>query len=588
MIVPMKKIFIIVRAAESTSVLDRIADMGVLHVNHLNPPQGSNLETLRENISLLEQAVGIIQSEMTTDVKDVMANPEDPLVSAQEIFDLKHQNKMLQEEISRLAGEISHWAKWGDFSPEDIAELAKKNLMVRLYLIKPDQMKKIPADAIVRELFREGPYVGCAVISTIPLSLPFPDAGLPAYSLSKLNDLLNDARQKIDVNSNRIRQACSGIDAMKKLRVRLFKELELEEAVSGMGKFGPLTVFSGYAPIDKVDTLAESAARQRWGFFATEPDEEEAVPTQLVNNRLVNIMQPLFRFIELVPGYRELDMSPIFFIFFSLFVALLVNDLGYGLVVFSLTFFAQRKWGKLLSDQTLFHFFYFLSGATALMGVLSGTFFGQAWLPDWVHPVIPALRDDTSVQMLCFFIGATHLTIGHLWQMVLKWPRVNMLVDLGWISIIWCSVFVANTLILGKPLAWFVVYLFAFGTILILFFTETQKSLLRNFGEGLGNYLLNVMNNFTDVVSYIRLFAVGLAGVSVADAFNRMAAGIGFDGVFSALIAIFIILFGHSLNILLSPMSILVHGVRLNVLEFSNHVDVKWSGVMYNPLRKGE
>ena len=129
MIVPMKKIFIIVRAAESTSVLDRIADMGVLHVNHLNPPQGSNLETLRENISLLEQAVGIIQSEMTNDVKDVMANPEDPLVSAQEIFDLKHQNKMLQEEISRLAGEISHWAKWGDFSPEDIAELAKKNLI---------------------------------------------------------------------------------------------------------------------------------------------------------------------------------------------------------------------------------------------------------------------------------------------------------------------------------------------------------------------------------------------------------------------------------------------------------------------------
>lgn len=588
MIVPMKKIFIIVRAAESASVLDRIADMGVLHVNHLNPPQGSNLETLRENITLLEQAVGIIQSESTNDFKDIVVNGTDPLLLAQEVFDLKHQNKMLQEEISRLAGEISHWTKWGDFSPGDIAELSKKGLMVRLYLIKPDQMKKIPADAIVRELFREGPYVGCAVITTHPLTLPFPDAGLPAYSLSQLNGLLNDARRKIDVNINRIRQACSGIDDMKKLRIGFLKELELEEAVSGMGQFGPLTVFAGYAPIDKVDTLAKSAADQRWGFFATEPDEEETVPTLLVNNRLVNIMQPLFRFIELVPGYRELDMSPIFFIFFSLFVALLVNDLGYGLVVFSLTFFAQRKWGKLLSDQTLFHFFYFLSGATALMGVLSGTFFGQAWLPNWVHPVIPALRDNTSVEMLCFFIGATHLTIGHLWQMVLKWPRLNMLVDLGWLSIIWCSVFVANTLILGKPLAWFVVYLFAFGTLLILFFTETQKSLLRNFGEGLGNYLLNVMNNFTDVVSYIRLFAVGLAGVSVADAFNRMAAGIGFDGVFSALIAIFIILFGHSLNILLSPMSILVHGVRLNVLEFSNHVDVKWSGVMYNPLRKGE
>lgn len=177
--------------------------MGVLHVNHLNPPQGSNLETLRENIALLEQTVGIIQSESANDFKDIAANEKDPLLLAQEVFDLNHQNKMLQEEMSRLAGEISHWAKWGDFSPGDVAELAKKNLMVRLYLIKPEQMKKIPVDAILRELFREGPYVGCAVISTEPLSLPFPDAGLPAYSLSQLNDLLNDARQKINVNINR-------------------------------------------------------------------------------------------------------------------------------------------------------------------------------------------------------------------------------------------------------------------------------------------------------------------------------------------------------------------------------------------------
>jgi V/A-type H+-transporting ATPase subunit I len=241
-----------------------------------------------------------------------------------------------------------------------------------------------------------------------------------------------------------------------------------------------------------------------------------------------------------------------------------------------------------VSDHTVFHLFYFLSAATAAMGVLSGTYFGQAWLPSLVQPVIPALRNDTDVQMLCFLIGATHLTIGHLWQLALKWPRLHLLVDIGWIAILWCSVFVANTLILGKPLSPYILYVFIFGTCLILFFTQTQKSLARNFGEGLGNYVLNLMNNFTDVVSYIRLFAVGLAGVSVADAFNRMAVGVGFDGIIPAFFAAFILLFGHSLNIILSPMSILVHGVRLNVLEFSNHVDVKWSGIGYKPLKKGD
>jgi V/A-type H+/Na+-transporting ATPase subunit I len=587
MIVPMKKIFIIVRASESSSALDRIADMGVLHVNHLTPPQGSNLERLREDIALLDQAIGIIQTEGKNSIQKTFMKIENPLNLAQEVFDLKHQNKMLQEEASRVTGEIIQWSKWGNFIPWDVVHLSQKNLSVRLYQITSKQISQIPREAIVHEIFREGSYVGCAVISKTPLTLPFSDVGLPAMSLEKFNEQLTEVKGKIQQNIAKISEAEAGLGTLHKYRIHLWKELELEETISGMGKYGPLAVFAGFAPADQVETLQKEAMHEHWGLTAVEPDEDEPVPTMLVNNRLVNLMRPLFQFIELVPGYRELDMSPVFFLFFSLFVALLVNDLGYGLVFFGLTAWAHHKWHKKIADHNIFYMFYFLSVVTSIMGILSGTFFGQGWLPSWVHPVIPALRNDTDVQMLCFMIGATHLTIGHIWQMSLKWPALDFLVDLGWISILWCSVLIASTLILGKPLSPIVFYLFGFGTAMILFFTQTKKGFLKNFGEGLGNYVLNLMNNFTDVVSYIRLFAVGLAGVSVAEAFNLMAAGIGFDGVMSALVATFILLFGHTLNIILSPMSILVHGVRLNVLEFSAHVDVKWSGVMYKPLRKG-
>lgn len=588
MIVPMKKVFIVVREKEAESTLERIAALGVLHVGHLNPPQGSQLEKLKEKVTLIEQAIGILQSEGAAKTPGNATDNDDPLTVAGQIFELKHKNKILQEEASALLGEITHWEKWGDFSPQSIADLSGKKLTFRLYLLKQEELAQIPEDAITRIVFREGPLSGCAVVASGALDLPFPDAGMTSASLSELRSRLEQARMRIEENTNQIRTAHRHIPSLHYLKDSLLKDLELAEAVAGMGKYGPLSVISGFMPQDHIQALRNEAEEHQWGFLATTPEEGDEVPTLLANNRLINIMKPLFRFIELVPGYRELDMSPVFFIFFSLFVALLVNDFGYGVVFFALTGFAHKKWGKSVADHTVFHLFYFLSAVTAVMGILSGTYFGQAWLPAWVQPVIPALRNDTEVQMLCFLIGATHLTIGHIWQMVLKWPSLELLVDVGWVAILWCSVFVANTLILGKPLSPYILYIFIFGTCMILFFTQTQKSLLRNFGEGLGNYFLNVMNNFTDVVSYIRLFAVGLAGVSVADAFNRMAAGIGFDGIITALIAAFILLFGHALNIILSPMSILVHGVRLNVLEFSAHVDVKWSGVMYKPLRKGE
>ena len=96
---------------------------------------------------------------------------------------------------------------------------------------------------------------------------------------------------------------------------------------------------------------------------------------------------------------------------------------------------------------------------------------------------------------------------------------------------------------------------------------------------------MHIVNSFTDVVSYIRLFAVGAATVAVADAFNQMASGVGGNSIVAGFAAALILLFGHTLNILLGAMAILVHGVRLNVLEFSSHLNMEWSGMEYSPFK---
>ena len=143
----------------------------------------------------------------------------------------------------------------------------------------------------------------------------------------------------------------------------------------------------------------------------------------------------------------------------------------------------------------------------------------------------------------------------------------------------------AKTLILGDIFPFFGKWLFIAGSLLVVIFTNPVKNVAKGIASGFGNLALNIVNSFTDVVSYIRIFAVGLATVAIADAFNKMALDVGFSTILTSVASSLILLLGHALNVMLAPLSILVHGVRLNVLEFSGHLDVTWSGTPYKPLK---
>jgi V/A-type H+-transporting ATPase subunit I len=251
-----------------------------------------------------------------------------------------------------------------------------------------------------------------------------------------------------------------------------------------------------------------------------------------------------------------------------------------------LTFAAEKKLGGKVRDKSIFSLVYVLSGCAIVWGVLSGTFFGQAWLPQWVKPVLPQLRQDKSVIVLCFFIGAVHMTIGHTWRAILKSPALTALCDIGWTLIIWGAYFLAGYLVLDNAFPQFAKWLFIAGSVLVVFFTDPSRGILKGAPGGLGNLALNFMNNITDVISYVRLFAVGLASLAIADSFNAIASDIGLGSFGKSIVTALIAVFGQLLNVVLGPISVLVHGVRLNVLEFCSHVDIKWTGFLYKPLKE--
>ena len=187
---------------------------------------------------------------------------------------------------------------------------------------------------------------------------------------------------------------------------------------------------------------------------------------------------------------------------------------------------------------------------------------------------------------MCFVIGVIQLSIAHFIKAFRIINTFRALAEAGWVLILWGLFFTAGTLVLAKPFPAFGGYLLMAGVALVLLFSNPQKNIIKGILVSLGTIPLRIISSFSDVVSYLRLFAVGYASLVLANTFNNMAMQIGFNNVLSGLGAAFIMFFGHTLNIVLGLMAVIVHGIRLNMLEFSGQMDMEWSGREYDPFRE--
>lgn len=588
MIVPMKKAVIIAQSKDAEAAVKKLRSLGVVHVEHIQEPKSKDISAIHEDIAIIDEAFGIL-SGFAHKKEGEQPHPgkhPDFRGLSRHIIDLYKRLSQLREHSRHLENSIEQYSAWGDFEPQKISFLAEKNIFVRLYQIPQSQIKGLPVNVIVKIVSISKGFANAVVVSQEKTGMPFKEIVLPKASLKDMRGRKARDAQIIRQIEEDIAGHARYMDFLLDAKRLLEKDLRFHKAVKGMGSAGGISYLAGYIPHDSAGLLSGAAKKESWGIIIDNPSGEDNVPTFIRNPKWVSLISPLFKVLEIVPGYNELDISLWFLVFFSIFFGILIGDAGYGSLFLGLTAFAHAKFGKRLKDVSMFTLFYILSSCAVIWGVLSGTFFGQEWLPRWIRPLMPALRDDKTVQTICFFLGALHLSIAHIWRAILKAPSLAALADIGWVNIIWASFYIAKTLILGEALPGFVKFFLIAGPALVILFSAPNKNILKGVGEGLGNFLLSVMNCFTDVVSYIRLFAVGLATVAVADSFNKMAMGIGFGNIFAGVATVIVLILGHALNTVLGPMSVLVHGVRLNVLEFCGHADVKWSGFSYKPLKE--
>jgi len=547
MIVKMQHLDLVCVAGDRDATLKRLRDVGAVHLD-LSSAQGAAVEAAKGDAADAETAVRIV-------LKARKDTGEPALVgslfsaSVPEILALQAKADELKGEAESIARDIAKYEPYGDFDPA----LAKKLLDLGIDLES------------VAEL---------------------PDP-LPAKRLSEMRADLARAEREIA----EIEKSLSQVD--ENVIVADFPGLgdriAFEAARELMSSRGAVACVSGWIPVSQVENLRAHAREAAWGVLLRDPAEGEIPPTLVEPPKMFRPMKALFDGLGIAPAYTEADVSVPFMCYFSLFFAMLVGDGAYGAIFLAGTLAMRKKLPK--SWFTLLAVF---SSATVLWGLLSNTWFGAGIPACASWPTVKWLADPSyhNMMLLCFTIGVSHLMLARVWNGICRFPDSTAVAEFGWAGVLLFMYLVTNSIVgifSGIPQWGF----WVLGASLVAVFGFSVKpSELKTRGAELGMLPLNIMSALGDIISYVRLFAVGLASVKVAENFNSMATGLvaGADAVWLkalmsvAMVAILVV--GHALNLAMAGLSILVHAVRLNTLEFSNHKGVSWSGYAFRPFRR--
>ena len=605
MIVPMLRLTLLCAAKERLAALGALRALGCVHVA-LDVRDGEGIRRAAAQVAAAEQALRALDAAAkdgsfvfkpdaaspvaAMDFPALLAAARDPArpASAAEVNRLAELATRLNEEAFALSLALRRYAPFGEVDPANLSALAAAGLPVTLFKAPQKTAETFGPAAYLFNTeagFTYGAWVSADPLPAACEALPPPElptremrarAVEAAARAAAVKALLADCGA---LRPELRREAAAAADA----RVAAEVAANLRDA-------GDVAYLRGYLPARAEETLLGRAKAEGWGVVTEAPDADDPnVPVLLEPPRAFRAIGVVFKGLGILPGYTEGDVSIPFYAFFSLFFAMLVGDAGYGALMLAATLAAAAALWKSPSARPALTVFAVFSLSTILWGVLSGTYFGIAKdaLPDCLRalPTVAWLGSDPNMMFLCFLIGAAHISIARVWNALLLFPGLKAVGEVGWLCVTWGMFAVVCNIVVAwfSAPVWLMAGLVGGGVALILIPLIAD---LRNEGVNIGMLPLNVISAMGDIISYVRLFAVGLASVRVAENFNAMALGLELPFALRVLAVVAILLVGHGLNLAMGALSVLVHAVRLNTLEFSNAKGITWAGQPYVPFRQ--
>ncbi len=586
MIVPMKHVSLLCLGSETEKALQELRALGVLHVK-TRPAAGDSLADAQDAVRKAETALHTLEMRLHHHQETTAEPPTPPENLVDEVLALQQRAHELTEQSHHCHVAIQALLPFGTFDPAAIQELRQKGVYVKLLRVSEPEHLSVPEGIVIQELSHTLKGVYLAAIAEHDFEIDGTLNTLPQRSLKDLQQEEQELRQETERIEAELIALAPHAPALKREWLQRQETLAFRRVHESMDQHGPIASITGFCPAQKAQIISEAAGKHGWALSVRDPDPGEDVPTLLQMPAWVRPIKAVLQMLSILPGYREADISGVFLVFFSIFFAILIGDAGYGILFLVLTLIARAKLPK--APAYPFVLFGILSICTLTWGAITGNWFGipTAALPGPLQSLqLEVLSGEAArnhVIRLCFLIGAIHLTIAHIWNAIALAPSLKALAQIGWIGLVWSMFFTALNMVLGLAYPAFFLPLFIASVLLILLFMTAPRDLKAEWINH-AMFPLSIVNCFVDIVSYIRLFAVGMASLSVAASFNDMAMQIGLARIWTVPLVALILLLGHGLNILLCALGILVHGVRLNTLEFSLHKNIEWKGFAYEPF----
>ena len=606
MITKMKKLTFLVYHKEHEGFLNSLRELGVVHIVEKQQGAADNTE-LQENIRLFNRLAATLKllQNQKHEKNAVIATEGGTATRGMQVLD---EVDALQTEHGKLSQQLQSYAKekevlevWGNFEPTGIQKLKDAGYIIGFYSCSEGNYKEeweTEYNAMIVNRISSKVFFVTVTKAGQEVDLDVEQAKLPAYSLSRLEALYDTTEQAIEGNEKKlVALSETDIPSLKAALKELQSQIEFSKVVlsSEQTAGDKLMLIEGWAPAySKVEIEAYLNDAHVY-YEITDPMPGDNVPIRLNNKGFFAWFEPICK-LYMLPKYNELDLTPFFAPFFMVFFGLCLGDSGYGLFLF-LGATAYRLLAKKVtpSMKSIISLIQVLSASTFFCGLLTGTFFGaNIYDLDW--PIVQRLKhavlmDNNDMFRLSLILGVIQILFGMVLKAVnqtIQFGFKYAIATIGWIILLVStavSALFSSSELLSMGGTAYKVVLCISGAMIFLFNTP-GKNIFMNIGLGLWDSYNMVTGLLGDVLSYVRLFALGLSGGILAGVFNSLAVGMSPDNVIAGpIVMVLIFVIGHAINMFMNVLGAMVHPMRLTFVEFFKNSGYEGGGKEYKPFK---
>ena len=603
MITPMTKLTMLIYHRDYNQFLNELREHGVVHVHAKKQTlQDENMKAKMAEMKHVSNTIKLLEKDNKStsqqDNKSIDLNNAELLAFIDSKF---AEIDSIQQQIASLQKEDSAYNVWGNFPEEDIKKIQSNNWDLRFFSVpnsKYDEKWEQEFNAFLINEISGFKYFTTLTAKGKEVNIDAEKYHFPSMSKSEITAQIEELKNKLE----EIRQYLSEVsaDAIAKLndyKIAVKDDADFYKVSEAASKLADdkIMMLEGWVPTEiEKDTISWLSEREIY-FEATEPEKNvDNPPIKLKNRRFARLFEMIGNMYS-IPTYWELDMTPFFAPFFVMFFGFCMGDLGYGalICIITLALILSRKL-KGMSDILWLGFF--LGFGTVIMGTISGTFFGVPLLEVEGIPIVDKLKGIMfqpdgiySAFYVSLIIGVFQILFGMCLKIInqIKLFGFGAAVStIGWVILLLGGI--VTFLIDGIGIPFYACM--GVGAVLIYLLNGPLNSFvapLKNIGSGLWDTYNMATGLLGDVLSYIRLFALGLSGSILGLVFNDLAMNMKPDiPVLGTIVMLLILVFGHTMNIALSALSAFVHPMRLTFVEFYKNSGFVGGAKQYEPFKK--